>query len=80
MESLYEEENVGMKKPIVVATDSGANLPHSLIERFGIEVIPLWVQIDDESYRDGIDITPLEFFRRLRDTVRGVRSSQPSPA
>jgi DegV family protein with EDD domain len=69
-----------MKKPIVVATDSGANLPQALIERFGIDVIPLWVQIDDESYQDGVDITPLEFFRRLRDTVRGVKSSQPSPA
>jgi DegV family protein with EDD domain len=50
-----------------------------LAEQFGIEVIPLWVQIDDQSYRDGVDITPLEFFRRLKDKVRGVRSSQPSP-
>ncbi|MGD1994431.1 MAG: DegV family protein [Anaerolineae bacterium] len=68
-----------MGEPIVVATDSGANLPRALAEQFGIEVIPLWVQIDDQSYRDGVDITPLEFFRRLKDKVRGVRSSQPSP-
>jgi DegV family protein with EDD domain len=67
-----------MKKPIVVATDSGANLPPALVEQLGIEVIPLWVQMDDRSYRDGVDIHPLEFFRRLRDRVRNVGTSQPS--
>ena len=35
--------------------------------------------ITDDSDESGVDITPLEFFRRLKDKVRGVRSSQPSP-
>jgi len=63
---------------VIVATDSGANLPDVLVKRYGIEVIPLWVRIEDRSYRDGIDIRPLEFFRRLRENVRRVQSSQPS--
>jgi len=63
---------------VVVVTDSSANLPRSLVERYEIEVIPLWLQIDDRSYRDGIDIQPLEFFRRLRERIRRVGTSQPS--
>jgi DegV family protein with EDD domain len=67
-----------MKKPIAIVTDSAANIPQALVERHAIEVIPLWVQIEDRSYRDGIDIHPLEFFRRLREKVRRVGTSQPS--
>lgn len=67
-----------MTERVAVATDSGANLPQSVIEQYDIEVIPLWVQIEDQSYRDGIDIKPLEFFRRLREKVRRVSTSQPS--
>lgn len=67
-----------MKRKVVVATDSGANLPDQVREKYGIEVIPLWVQIEDQSYRDGIDIQPLEFFRRLREKVQRVGTSQPS--
>lgn len=67
-----------MKRKVAVATDSGANLPGPLVERYGIEVIPLWVQIEDQSYRDGVEIQPLEFFRRLGERVRRVGTSQPS--
>jgi len=67
-----------MKRKVVVVTDSGANLPASLREQYGIEVVPLWVQIEDQFYRDGIDIQPPEFFRRLRERVRRVGTSQPS--
>ncbi len=66
-----------MKRKVVVATDSGANLPGSLIERYGIEVIPLQVRIGDRFYRDGIDIQPLEFFRQLRQRVEQIGTSQP---
>lgn len=65
-------------KKVVVATDSGANLPRILTEQWGIEVIPLWVQMDDQSYRDGVDIQPLEFFRQLAERVWRVGTSQPS--
>lgn len=67
------------KRDVIVATDSGANLPQGLKEEYGIEVIPLWVQIEDRSYRDGVDIQPLELIRRLRERVWRVGTSQPSP-
>lgn len=63
---------------VAVVTDSGASLPRSLTEQYGIEVLPLWLQIEGEAYRDGVDIQPLEFFRRLRAKVGQLRTSQPS--
>ncbi len=65
-------------KEVVIATDSGANLPRQLAQQWEIEIIPLWVQVNDESYRDGVDIQPLEFFRRLKERVQRLRTSQPS--
>jgi DegV family protein with EDD domain len=44
----------------------------------GVEIIPLWIQMNDESYRDGVDIQPLEFFQRLKERVRRLQTSQPS--
>ncbi|HEY76546.1 MAG TPA: DegV family protein [Thermoflexia bacterium] len=66
------------KRKVVVVTDSGANLPSSLVEKYGIEVIPLWIHFGNRAYRDGIDIQPREFFRRLREWAHQVRTSQPS--
>lgn len=68
-----------MKRKVVVATDSGANLPSSLIEQYGIEVIPLWVKMEGRFYRDGVDIQPLEFFQSLKERVQNVGTSQPAP-
>ncbi|MCS7179115.1 MAG: DegV family protein [Anaerolineae bacterium] len=65
-------------REVMVATDSGANLPRPLAQQWGIEVIPLWIQMDDQSYRDGVDIQPLEFFQRLKERVRRLQTSQPS--
>ena len=65
-------------KEVVVATDSGANLPRPLAQQLGVEIIPLWIQMNDESYRDGVDIQPLEFFQRLKERVQRLQTSQPS--
>ena len=65
-------------KEVVVATDSAANLPQIVVEQLGIEVIPLWIRMDDESYRDGVDIQPLDFFQRLQQQFRRLQTSQPS--
>jgi DegV family protein with EDD domain len=63
---------------IHVVTDSTAYLPQGYAEEHGVTVVPLKVSLDGEYFRDGIDITNDEFYRRL---VAGARagSTQPSP-
>ncbi|MBP1744092.1 MAG: degv family protein [Firmicutes bacterium] len=41
---------------IKIITDSTADLPSHLVEKYDIEVLPLLVNINGKSYRDGIDI------------------------
>ncbi|OUN01545.1 MAG: hypothetical protein BAA04_06240 [Firmicutes bacterium ZCTH02-B6] len=64
---------------ICVVTDSGADIPKDLASELGIRVVPLTIHFGDEERRDGVDLTPEEFFRRLRAGELS-RTTQPSPA
>jgi DegV family protein with EDD domain len=66
--------------PVRIVTDSTADLPRELIERYGITVVPLSVLFGDEELLDGIDITAEQFFRRLVREEQTPTTSQPSPA
>ena len=47
---------------IKILSDSTCDLSPELVERYGIGIIPLYVHLGKEEYKDGIDITPDELF------------------
>lgn len=65
-------------KPVAVVTDSTCDLPPEVVQELGITVVPLQVIFGEETFRDRIDLTSEEFFRRLRTTKELPRTSQPS--
>ena len=52
-------------KKVAIVTDSTAYLPQEYVDSLPIKVIPLTVNWDGKTYRDGIDIKPNEFYTRL---------------
>ncbi|CAG0979353.1 DegV domain-containing protein [Gammaproteobacteria bacterium] len=50
---------------IKIVTDSTCDLPQSIIDEFGITVIPLFVNFGGQGYRDGVDLSRAEFYARL---------------
>lgn len=56
---------------IAVVTDSTAYLPKELLDKYQIRTVCLRIHWEDETYLDGIDITPEEFYDRLvkSDTI-----------
>jgi DegV family protein with EDD domain len=50
---------------VAIVTDSTAYLPKEYIDTLPIRVVPLTLNWDGKSYRDGIDIQPNEFYTRL---------------
>lgn len=50
-----------MKKVQIVA-DSTCDLSQDLIEKYNIAIIPLCIIMDDQSYFDGLEVTPAEIF------------------
>ena len=56
-------------RPIKIISDSTADLPKELIEKYDIEVLPLTVSLGDESYKDGVEISAkdiFEFYNRTK--------------
>jgi DegV family protein with EDD domain len=62
-----------------VVTDSTADLPEEWRTRYGIAVVPLKVIFGNETFRDRVDITDDEFFRRLGTATKLPTTSAPSP-
>jgi len=64
---------------IRVVTDSTCDLPASTVEKYGIKVIPLYINVGEQEYLDGIDITREEFYTRLPDFPTHPTTAVPSP-
>ncbi len=63
---------------IGIVTDSTAYLEKDYIREHDIRVVPLKVIMEEASYREGVDITHDEFYRRLREPGVFPTTSQPS--
>ena len=64
---------------VTVVTDSVANLPADVTEKYGIPIVPLRIVWDGEVFRDGVDITPQEFYVRLQEDKRMPTTSTIAP-
>jgi fatty acid kinase fatty acid binding subunit len=64
---------------IKIVTDSTSDIPREIAGELDIEIIPAVIQWNGETLRDGIDITPDEFYRRLTTSTTMPTTSQPSP-
>lgn len=63
---------------IGIITDSTCDIPDSLIEAYGIVVVPLSIIWGQEEFRDRIDIQPKEFYERLVKDPVYPKSSLPA--
>ena len=65
---------------IRIVTDSVSDLPPSVAQANDITVVPLYVTIGGETYRDGVDIGADRFYSLLKQLPRLPTTSQPSVA
>jgi DegV family protein with EDD domain len=65
---------------VAIVTDSVADLPPQVAEEFGITVVPLVVRFGTDLYRDGLDLSPDQFYGRLRSSKALPATSVPPPA
>jgi DegV family protein with EDD domain len=66
------------KARIRIVTDSTADLPSSIASELDIVVVPLNVHFGREVYRDGVDLAPEVFYRRLAECQNLPTTSQPA--
>lgn len=66
-------------KPIKIISDSTSDLSKELIEKYDIAILPLQVNLGDESRFDGVDIQPDEIYAWADKNGKTPTTSAPSP-
>jgi len=70
-----------MGNKVVIVTDTTACIPQEKVKQYEIEQIPIELVFGDRVYRDGIDITPAQFYSLLQqvDELPTTSGSLPTP-
>lgn len=66
------------KSSAVILADGGIDLPEGFAERYRIQTLPLMLFFGTEALRSGVDITPSQFYDRLRVDSHHPTTSQPA--
>jgi DegV family protein with EDD domain len=64
--------------PVRIVTDSTCDLPAITIDRYGIRVVPLYINVGRQAFLDGIDITREEFYQKLPEFPEHPTTAVPS--
>jgi len=63
---------------IRIVTDSTCDLPQEVIDQAGIVVIPMYINVGDKGYQDGVDITRAAFYQQLPQWDPAPTTAAPS--
>ncbi|NMD72267.1 DegV family protein [Bacillus sp. DNRA2] len=63
---------------IRIVTDSTVDLTDEELSQYDIEVVPLSIHINGETYIDRVDISPIEFIKKMKEAPELPKSSQPA--
>jgi DegV family protein with EDD domain len=64
---------------VKIVTDSLSDITGDLVGELGITVVPLYVRFGEDIYRDRVEITTEEFYRRLVNEDTLPSTTQPTP-
>lgn len=63
---------------IRIYADSTCDLSKEQLEKYNITIVPLYVTLGDENFRDGIDITPEQIFKHFEETKQTPKTAAPT--
>lgn len=66
------------QKKVTIVTDSVAQVPEKLANQLDISVIPFSVQINNQRFLDGVDLSPRQLYQRMRTEKIVPTTSAPS--
>ena len=70
----------GAMSTLAIVTDSTAYIPSEIAKKHNITITPQVLIWDNQTYKDGIDILPDEFYNRIKTAKTMPSTSQVSPA
>ncbi|GAA0114843.1 DegV family protein [Clostridium senegalense] len=68
-----------MKEKIKIITDSTCDIPKEIVEKYDIEVIPQIINVDGQSYLDGVEITLPTLLEKMEKSNEFPKTGQINP-
>ena len=65
---------------VAIVTDSNAYLSPRLAERLGVIVLPHTIHLPQGSFKEGVNLTPSQYFRMVQDSRRDALPSASGPS
>jgi DegV family protein with EDD domain len=65
---------------IKIVTDSTSDLPNDIAEELGVAVVPAYINIGEESFLDGVNLSRQEFYTRLPEYPQSPTTAAPGLA
>lgn len=72
-------ERHAARRRIAIVVDSSCDLPDTVIDRYGIVVVPVQVIAEGHTYLDRVEIRGEELYARMRASREPFTTSQPPP-
>ncbi len=63
---------------IALVTDSTCDLPAEMLDKYQIEIVPLTVHFEEDTYYDKVDLDSEEFYKMMESAAELPTTSQPS--
>lgn len=60
---------------IKISADSTCDLSPALLQEYGISLVPLGIVVEEQTYLDGVNITPADLFRYVEEEKKVCRTS-----
>lgn len=65
---------------IHIVADSSCDLPDDYLKHHNIPIVPLTIRFQDEEFKERIDISTDDFFKKMAASKELPKTAQPSPA
>lgn len=66
-------------RKVKIITDSTNDLTREILDNYGTTIVPLFVDFGEESYKDGVDLTPERLFELAEEKNILPKTAAPSP-
>lgn len=63
---------------IGIVADTSSNFTPELTEELGIHIVPMQIVIDEDTYRDAIDLSIEDFYQEMATSKELPTTSQPA--
>lgn len=67
-------------RKVQIIIDSSVDLPKDLIKKHSLDVIPFHILFDEETFRDGVDITTEQMYEKVKTNGSLPKTAAVSPA